>query len=225
MDLRNEVRRDIWDDPNWGLGDGSDLYKAYQLPGLNTRVVPNTDDYDLLSTAWSGEEHRVVLGQSTSIAGYWEGQPGWVRFESWPYTEVCVLVDGHIAVEHDDGTLEHFHSGAAFVIPAGIASIWHAIGSTRKYFVGVSQIPTAGPFQDLPRPRPPTRAWESASFEPNGDLDPVSVARDVDGQVATNECIVAGLRKSTNFKGVKGNGDRAAPVLGIRAGGVFASPR
>ncbi|WP_269936601.1 glycoside hydrolase family 5 protein [Arthrobacter sp. HY1533] len=34
MDLRNEVRRDIWDDPNWGLGDGNDLYKAYQLAGI-----------------------------------------------------------------------------------------------------------------------------------------------------------------------------------------------
>ncbi|WTV55946.1 glycoside hydrolase family 5 protein (plasmid) [Kitasatospora sp. NBC_00039] len=32
-DLRNEVRRDTWDDPNWGTGDGHDLYRAFQEAG------------------------------------------------------------------------------------------------------------------------------------------------------------------------------------------------
>lgn len=34
MDLRNEVRRDILDDPNWGMGDKNDLYKSYQQAGI-----------------------------------------------------------------------------------------------------------------------------------------------------------------------------------------------
>ncbi|MBM7479779.1 glycoside hydrolase family 5 protein [Oerskovia jenensis] len=34
MDLRNEVRRDILDDPNWGMGDKNDLYKSYQQAGV-----------------------------------------------------------------------------------------------------------------------------------------------------------------------------------------------
>ncbi|MER8182369.1 cellulase family glycosylhydrolase [Kitasatospora sp. NPDC094015] len=32
-DLRNEVRRDTWDDPNWGMGDDHDLYKAFEEAG------------------------------------------------------------------------------------------------------------------------------------------------------------------------------------------------
>ncbi|MEU3748508.1 MULTISPECIES: glycoside hydrolase family 5 protein [Streptomyces] len=32
-DLRNEVRRDFNNDPNWGWGNDHDLYKAYQLAG------------------------------------------------------------------------------------------------------------------------------------------------------------------------------------------------
>ncbi|MFD8749696.1 glycoside hydrolase family 5 protein [Kitasatospora sp. NPDC059577] len=32
-DLRNEVRRDTWDDPNWGSGDGHDLYAAFEQAG------------------------------------------------------------------------------------------------------------------------------------------------------------------------------------------------
>lgn len=43
MDLRNEVRRDIMDDPNWGMGDANDLYKAYQLAAVAIQKVnPNT---------------------------------------------------------------------------------------------------------------------------------------------------------------------------------------
>ncbi|MDR2321518.1 MAG: glycoside hydrolase family 5 protein [Microbacterium sp.] len=34
MDLRNEVRRDLMDDANWGGGDGNDLYKAYQQAAI-----------------------------------------------------------------------------------------------------------------------------------------------------------------------------------------------
>ncbi|MER6362853.1 cellulase family glycosylhydrolase [Kitasatospora sp. NPDC001527] len=32
-DLRNEIRRDVWDDPNWGLGDGHDAYAAFEEAG------------------------------------------------------------------------------------------------------------------------------------------------------------------------------------------------
>ncbi|WBP91877.1 glycoside hydrolase family 5 protein [Kitasatospora cathayae] len=32
-DLRNEVRRDVWDDPNWGMGDGHDEYAAFEEAG------------------------------------------------------------------------------------------------------------------------------------------------------------------------------------------------
>ncbi|MER5868093.1 cellulase family glycosylhydrolase, partial [Kitasatospora sp. NPDC002040] len=32
-DLRNEVRRDVWDDPNWGWGDSHDLNAAFQQAG------------------------------------------------------------------------------------------------------------------------------------------------------------------------------------------------
>ncbi|MDH6143386.1 MULTISPECIES: glycoside hydrolase family 5 protein [Kitasatospora] len=32
-DLRNEVRRDTWDDPNWGMGDSHDEYSAFEEAG------------------------------------------------------------------------------------------------------------------------------------------------------------------------------------------------
>ncbi|MFB7469372.1 glycoside hydrolase family 5 protein [Kitasatospora sp. NPDC056184] len=32
-DLRNEIRRDVWDDPNWGMGDAHDAYAAFEEAG------------------------------------------------------------------------------------------------------------------------------------------------------------------------------------------------
>ncbi|MFI5681891.1 glycoside hydrolase family 5 protein [Streptomyces cellulosae] len=42
-DLYNEVRRDIWDDPNWGLGDNQDWFAASQRVGdrILTEANPN----------------------------------------------------------------------------------------------------------------------------------------------------------------------------------------
>ncbi|MGV9991274.1 glycoside hydrolase family 5 protein [Streptomyces sp. NPDC003374] len=54
-DLYNEVRRDIWDDPNWGLGDDHDWYAAAQLAA--DRILTEADP-DLLIVVeginWTG---------------------------------------------------------------------------------------------------------------------------------------------------------------------------
>ncbi|WP_375256572.1 glycoside hydrolase family 5 protein [Streptomyces sp. PKU-EA00015] len=44
-DLYNEVRRSLWDDPNWGLGDGHDWFAASQR--LGDRILQEADP-DLL---------------------------------------------------------------------------------------------------------------------------------------------------------------------------------
>lgn len=41
-DLRNEIRRDTWDDPNWGWGDDHDTYAAFELAG--TRILQADPD-------------------------------------------------------------------------------------------------------------------------------------------------------------------------------------
>jgi endoglucanase len=45
-DLRNEVRRDTWDDPNWGWGNEHDLYWAYQRAG--ERILRTAPDLLLI---------------------------------------------------------------------------------------------------------------------------------------------------------------------------------
>ncbi|GHH94147.1 glycoside hydrolase family 5 protein [Streptomyces capillispiralis] len=42
-DLYNEVRRDVWDDPNWGLGDDHDWFAASQRVGDRILTEANPD--------------------------------------------------------------------------------------------------------------------------------------------------------------------------------------
>ncbi|MFD7433907.1 glycoside hydrolase family 5 protein [Streptomyces sp. NPDC059861] len=42
-DLYNEVRRDVWDDPNWGLGDNHDWFAASQRVGDRILTQANPD--------------------------------------------------------------------------------------------------------------------------------------------------------------------------------------
>lgn len=101
------------------------------------QVVPDLADYDGVSNGWSEAEYRAQLVDTRSVAGFWEGEPGWVAFDSWPYNEVCVIVSGRVAIEDSDGILLEFGTGDAFTVPAGFRGVWHTLEPTKKIFVGV----------------------------------------------------------------------------------------
>lgn len=102
-----------------------------------TRVVPDLADYDGVSPGWSETEYRAQLVDTRSVAGFWEGEPGWVAFDSWPYNEVCVILSGRVAIEGSDGVRVEFSAGDAFTVPAGFRGVWHTLEPTKKVFVGV----------------------------------------------------------------------------------------
>ncbi|MGW0846040.1 glycoside hydrolase family 5 protein [Streptomyces sp. NPDC002787] len=54
-DLYNEVRRDIWDDPNWGLGDDHDWFTASQHVGDRILAEANPDSLIIVEGInWTG---------------------------------------------------------------------------------------------------------------------------------------------------------------------------
>ena len=103
-----------------------------------TRVVPDPASYSSASPGWTEEEFRAFELDNGSLGGLWQGEPGRVSFESWPYTEVCVILAGHVAIEDDAGARRDFHDGDAFVVPEGFRGTWITVTPTRKIFVGVS---------------------------------------------------------------------------------------
>ncbi len=101
------------------------------------KVVPSLLDYDGVSSGWSEAEYRARLSRTQSLVGFWEGEPGWVAFDSWPYTEVCVILQGKVAIEGLDGQRAEFNAGEAFVVPVGFRGVWHTLEATQKIFVGI----------------------------------------------------------------------------------------
>ncbi|MFE2727835.1 glycoside hydrolase family 5 protein [Kitasatospora sp. NPDC059327] len=64
-DLRNEVRRDTWDDPNWGLGDSHDEYAAFEEAG--NRILQASPDLLIIMEG--------INWQGIPLAGLPHGRP------------------------------------------------------------------------------------------------------------------------------------------------------
>ncbi|MFD0277384.1 glycoside hydrolase family 5 protein [Kitasatospora sp. NPDC127111] len=64
-DLRNEVRRDTWDDPNWGMGDSHDEYAAFEEAG--NRILRAAPDLLIVMEG--------INWQGVPLAGLYHGRP------------------------------------------------------------------------------------------------------------------------------------------------------
>ncbi|MET7288067.1 cellulase family glycosylhydrolase [Streptomyces sp. NPDC005573] len=100
-DLYNEVRRDILDDPNWGLGDAHDWYAAAQLAA--DRILTEADPRLLIvieGINWTG----------LPVDGFPHGRPTLTPVRTLSHT----LVDAHKLVysAHFYGYTGPNHSGA-----------------------------------------------------------------------------------------------------------------
>lgn len=101
------------------------------------KVVPDPAGYDSVSEGWAETEYRAVEIADDSLGGLWEGEPGRVEFESWPYTEFCVMISGRVAVIDAVGGRREFVAGDAFVVPRGFRGTWETVESSVKYFVAM----------------------------------------------------------------------------------------
>lgn len=108
------------------------------LPNVNP-FVPDLADYKNPSAGWTEAEYRHFDEASTHTAvGYWTGEPGEVSFDSWPYTEVCSILEGQVGVEDQYGARKLFNAGQAFIVPKGFQGKWLTILPSKKIFVAIS---------------------------------------------------------------------------------------
>lgn len=66
-------------------------------------------------------------------SGIWECQPGTWRVV-FSESEFCHLLAGIIIVTGDDGSVQTFKAGDAFVSPAGFTGTWQVVEPARKYY-------------------------------------------------------------------------------------------
>ena len=68
------------------------------------------------------------------FAGFWESTPGSWQI-SYSEHEFCMLLQGSVVLTAEDGTVERFGAGDAFVIPAGFHGTWETVAPVRKLYV------------------------------------------------------------------------------------------
>ena len=100
-------------------------------------TTPDPSSYDEHSDDWQEREHLTIELAEDSMGGLWEGTAGSVFFEAWPYTEFCVMIEGHVAIYDHQYQRKDFRAGDAFIVPKGFRGTWQTLAPSRKYFVAM----------------------------------------------------------------------------------------
>ncbi len=99
-------------------GEGEAGVPARVLAGVPTTRLWN--DY-------SDATGRLFSGIWTSTAGSWA--------VDYSEEEVCVILEGRVRLEGEDGTASEFGPGDAFAIPSGFKGVWTSLEPVRKLYV------------------------------------------------------------------------------------------
>jgi uncharacterized cupin superfamily protein len=68
-------------------------------------------------------------------AGIAKYEPCKVRLTGYPYDEYCFLLEGRLIVTSEDGAVETYAVGDAFLLPRGFKGTWDMPNGIRKYYV------------------------------------------------------------------------------------------
>jgi len=100
--------------------------------------VPPLTDYGGHSAAWrEAEFHCLDLPAERVTIAFWTGEPGMVTLHPWPYTEVCSILTGRVAIVDSGGRRREFGPGEGFVVPKGFAGEWVTIEPSSKIFLAI----------------------------------------------------------------------------------------
>ena len=109
------------------------------MPRDTNRFVPPINDYKSASPGWNETEYREFEASSDKVVvGFWTGAPGEVTLDPWPYTEVCSILSGRVAVRDKQGRQIEFSAGHAFLVPKGFVGDWVTIEPSSKVFIAKS---------------------------------------------------------------------------------------
>lgn len=76
------------------------------------------------------------LSLSQATIGVWESEAGVIRFDPYPFDELCIIVEGEVALVPDDtGVAETFRAGDLFIVRETFRGTWHMPRKLRKFYV------------------------------------------------------------------------------------------
>lgn len=102
------------------------------------RFVPKWPPGTVLSERFDEVEWRSFADPTGNLfGGTWEGEPGTLLLDPYPYHEICVMLTGRVALVDLEGGRVEFTAGQAFYVPAGFRGTWETLEPSSKVFVGV----------------------------------------------------------------------------------------
>lgn len=105
--------------------------------GAGEKVVPVWGP-GAASATWSEAEWRAFgTDESHPYGGAWEGEPGALELDDYPYDELCVMLTGTVALTDRTGARRVFRAGEAFFVPQGFSGIWETVEPATKIFVAL----------------------------------------------------------------------------------------
>ncbi|WEX05739.1 cupin domain-containing protein [Rhodococcus sp. RCBS9] len=100
-------------------------------PGQGTRFIPEWGDD--ASPNWSESEWRSFGNPNGEyFGGGWEGEPGTLLCDPYPYDEVCIMISGRVALIDLDGNRREFSAGEAFFVPQSFRGTWETVEPSRS---------------------------------------------------------------------------------------------
>lgn len=97
---------------------------------------PTMRNIEVQSDEWVEYEYRCYESPSASVmCAFWEGEPGRIYIDPWPYDEICVLQKGRVAMIDDAGGRREFAAGESFIIPCGFTGVWETVEPSAMVFL------------------------------------------------------------------------------------------
>ena len=89
------------------------------------RIVAGTPRQSV-SNYFADPSNQFFAGRWSSTTGTWR-----VRYTE---NELCVITDGRVVLTGDDGAVNSFGAGDAFVVPAGFSGTWEVTENCTKIY-------------------------------------------------------------------------------------------
>jgi uncharacterized cupin superfamily protein len=104
---------------------------------LGSKFVPQFDPGDILDKDWREIEWRCFSDATGKLfGGVWEGEPGRLKVDPYPYDEICVILEGEVALTDTEGQRRSFKAGDSFFVPKSFQGVWETVTYSRKIFIG-----------------------------------------------------------------------------------------
>ncbi len=72
---------------------------------------------------------------SQATIGIWESESGTLRFDPYPFDELCIIVEGEVSLVDESGQQDAFKAGDLFIIEKQFRGLWMMPRRLRKFFV------------------------------------------------------------------------------------------